>query len=107
MLCTRVHFTLRLQTSKGVVDLPVLVVLSVSLALHTHSSDAIPLPAQAIDLVPRAAVPLAADFVKHGAQRRLQAEGDEHHDDDNDYKLDDMPNEGMRGRGREFCHVCV
>ena len=64
-------------------------------ALHSHGSEPLPLPAQAIDLVPRVAMPMAADFVKHGAARRLQAEAEEHHDDNDNYKLDDMPNEGM------------
>ena len=94
-------FTQGVQTSKDALHcLP-----SISPALHSHSSDSLPLPAQAIDLVPRAVVPLVADFVKNGAQRRLQAEGDEHHEEDNNYKLDDMPNEGKGGR--EFVLECV
>ena len=70
--------------------------LSLSLsALHSHNSEPLPAPAQIIGLVPRVAMPMeAVDSVKLDVERQLKAEAAKNHDDNDNFRLEDLPNEG-------------
>ena len=71
------------------------------LALHSHGSLPLPPAAQVVGLVPRAALPMVAadnnvDVIKRDVEHQLQVDAAENPDDkNNNYKLDDLPNEGM------------
>ena len=72
------------------------------LALHSHSSEPLPPAAQVVGLVPRAALPPMvapdnADVVNRAArdmEHQLQVGAAQNQDDKNNYKLDDLPDEG-------------
>ena len=67
------------------------------IALHSHNSEALPGPAgQVVGLVPRVAMPMSPHPVnKRDLQHQLQVEAGQNHDDMNNFKLEDLPDEGM------------
>ena len=80
----------------------IIVRLILLLALHSHSSEPLSPVAQRVGLVPRAALPPMvapdnADVVDRAArdlEHQLQVGVAQNQDDKNNYKLDDLPDEG-------------
>ena len=80
----------------------IIVLLILLLALHSHSSEPLSPVAQRVGLVPRAALPPMvapdnADVVNRAArdlEHQLQVGVAQNQDDKNNYKLDDLPDEG-------------
>ena len=72
------------------------------LALHSHSLEPLPPAAQVVGLVPRAALPVVAadnaQIIKRDVEHQLQVDAAQNQDDKNNYKLDDLPDEGMGRR---------
>ena len=75
--------------------------IAIWIALHSHSSGPLPPAAQVVGLVPRAVLPAVApgnaDSIRRAArdlEHQLRVDAAQNQDDKNNYKLDDLPDEG-------------